>query len=316
MFLACGAGAYAAGIFHLMTHAFFKALLFLAAGSVIHGMGGVQDIRKMGGLRRHMPWTHATFLVGTLTIAGVPPLAGFFSKDAVLWGTWNYANYGRLLWFVGVAAAGFTSFYMFRLLILTFYGRARYSENDVHDVHEPARSMLLPLVVLAIGSIVAGWLGIPPVFGGGNPIQQFLTPATHETESESVGASTTEFVLMLASTSVSLLGLGLAYLFYVARPELPEKMIARTHAMYSIMVNKYYVDELYDTIIVSPLVQTSREFLWKFVDVLMIDGAVNGIGRVIRGSARGLRHMQSGYVRAYIGWILFGGVLVMAWFLR
>ncbi len=316
MFLACGAGAYAAGIFHLMTHAFFKALLFLAAGSVIHGMGGVQDIRKMGGLRRHMPWTHATFLVGTLTIAGVPPLAGFFSKDAVLWGTWNYANYGRLLWFVGVAAAGFTSFYMFRLLILTFYGRARYSENDVHDVHEPARSMLLPLVVLAIGSIVAGWLGIPPVLGGGNPIQQFLTPATHETESESVGASTTEFVLMLASTSVSLLGLGLAYLFYVARPELPEKMIARTHAMYSIMVNKYYVDELYDTIIVSPLVQTSREFLWKFVDVLMIDGAVNGIGRVIRGSARGLRHMQSGYVRAYIGWILFGGVLVMAWFLR
>src|SRR5207249_10048819 len=131
MFLACGAGAFSAGIFHLMTHAFFKGLLFLGAGSVIHGMGGIQDVRKMGGLARLMPWTHKTFLVGTLAIGGFPPLAGFFSKDAVLWGAWNYANYGRVLWFVGVLAASFTSFYMFRLLILTFYGTPRYTEQEV-----------------------------------------------------------------------------------------------------------------------------------------------------------------------------------------
>src|SRR5437870_95579 len=157
MFLACGAGAYAAGIFHLMTHAFFKALLFLAAGSVIHGMNGIQDIQKMGGLRHHMPWTYRTFLAGTVAIAGIPPLAGFFSKDAVLWGAWNYANYGRFLWFIGVIAASFTSFYMFRLLILTFHGTARYTEHDVHHVHESPSSMMVPLVILAICSILAGF---------------------------------------------------------------------------------------------------------------------------------------------------------------
>src|SRR5436190_15578278 len=185
MFLACGAGAYAAGVFHLMTHAFFKALLFLAAGSVIHGMEGIQDIRKMGGLRHHMPWTHATFLVGTIAIAGIPPFAGFFSKDAILWGAWNYANYGKVLWLAGVVAAFFTSFYMFRLLILTFFGNARYTHEDVHHVHESPSSMLMPLIVLAALSIIAGWVGIPPVLGGGNQIEHFLTPAAHEAESES-----------------------------------------------------------------------------------------------------------------------------------
>src|SRR5438067_9252818 len=195
MFLACGAGAYAAGVFHLMTHAFFKALLFLGAGSVIYGMNGIQDIRKMGGLRRHMPWTYRTFLVGTVTIAGIPPFAGFFSKDAVLWGAWNYANFGRLLWFAGVAAAGFTSFYMFRLLILTFYGSPRYTEQDVHHVHESPKSMLLPLIVLAILSVAAGFVGVPPVLGGGNQIEHFLTPAAQEAKSESLGTSGTEALL-------------------------------------------------------------------------------------------------------------------------
>src|SRR3989442_7624157 len=180
MFLACGAGAYAAGVFHLMTHAFFKALLFLAAGSVIHGMGGIQDIRKMGGLRHAMPWTFRTFVVGTVAIAGIPPLAGFFSKDAVLWGAWNYASYGRLLWLIGVIAASFTSFYMFRLLILTFHGTPRYTEHDVHHVHESPSSMLVPLMILAICSILAGFAGVPPVIGGSNHIEQFLTPAANE----------------------------------------------------------------------------------------------------------------------------------------
>ena len=313
MFLACGAGAYAAGMFHLMTHAFFKALLFLAAGSVIHGMGGIQDIRKMGGLRHLMPWTYRTFLAGTVAIAGLPPLAGFFSKDAVLWGEWNYANYGKILWLVGVVAAGFTSFYMFRLLILTFHGTPRYTEHDVHHVHESPASMLLPLVVLAICSIVAGFVGVPSALGGNDRIEHFLTPAA---QSESPGTTAIELTLMAISTGVALAGAGLAYTFYVTKPELPDRLSAKAHSMYSILVHKYYVDELYDEVLVWPIVRMSREFLWKFIDVFMIDGAVNGIGEVVRGSARGLRHMQSGYVRTYAGWILLGGVLLIVWFLK
>ena len=316
MVLACGAGAYAAGMFHLMTHAFFKALLFLAAGSVIHGLGGLQDLRKMGGLRHHMPWTHWTFLFGTIAIAGIPPFAGFFSKDAVLWAAWNYAHYGKVLWLAGVVAATFTSFYMFRLLILTFYGAPRYTEHDVHHVHESPQSMLLPLVVLAILSMVAGFAGVPPVLGGGNRIEAFLTPEAHEAESPSLGTSSTEALLMAASTGAALTGLLLAYLFYVAKPQLPERLATRAHAMYSIMMNKYYVDELYDAVLVWPVVRASQEFLWKFVDVVVIDGAVNGVGNLIRGSATGLRHMQTGYVRTYAGWILLGGVALVVWFLR
>ena len=316
MFLACGAGAYAAGMFHLMTHAFFKALLFLAAGSVIHGMGGIQDIQKMGGLRHQMPWTYRTFVVGTIAIAGIPPFAGFFSKDAVLWGAWNYANYGKILWLVGVIAAGFTSFYMFRLLILTFHGRPRYTEQDVHHVHESPRSMLIPLVVLAICSILAGLVGVPPVLHGDNHIEQFLTPAAHENTSESLGTTGLELALMGISTGAALAGAAFAYTLYVARPELPEKLAARLHSMYSIVLNKYYVDDLYNAVLVWPIVRMSRDFLWKIVDVFMIDGLVNGIARAVRGSATGLRHMQSGYVRTYAGWILLGGVLVIAWFLK
>ena len=316
MFLACGAGAYAAGVFHLMTHAFFKALLFLAAGSVIHGMEGLQDIRKMGGLRHQMPWTHRTFLVGTIAIAGLPPLAGFFSKDAVLWGAWNYANYGKLLWFAGLVAATFTSFYMFRILILTFYGAPRYTEQDVHHVHESPKSMLMPLGILAICSILAGFAGVPPALGGGNRIEHFLTPAAYEAKSETLATGTMEAILMASSTGAALAGLALAYLFYAVNPELPEKLSTKAHAMYSIMVNKYYVDEVYDAVIVWPVVRASREFLWKFVDVFMIDGAVNGVGQLVRGSAGGLRRMQTGYVRTYAGWILLGGVLVVVWFLR
>jgi NADH-quinone oxidoreductase subunit L len=316
MFLACGAGAYAAGVFHLMTHAFFKALLFLGAGSVIHGLGGVQDIRKMGGLRHEMPWTYRTFLIGTLAIAGIPGFSGFFSKDAVLWAAWNFPDYGKLLWSLGVVTAAFTSFYMFRLVILTFHGSPRYTHDDVAHVHESPRSMLVPLVILALFAIVAGYVGVPPILHGSNTIQQFLTPAAHEAESESQGTGTIEAILMACSAGAAFLGLGLAYLFYVAKPELPQKLATRFHSLYSIVLNKYYVDELYDMVIVWPIVTTSRELFWKVVDTLMIDGAVNGIGYLVRGAGAGLRHMQSGYVRIYAGWILFGGVLIMLWFLK
>ena len=304
-------------MFHVMTHAFFKALLFLAAGSVIHGMGGIQDIRQMGGLRHEMRWTYRTFLAGTLAIAGIPPLAGFFSKDAVLWAAWNSPDYGKLLWAIGVIAAGFTSFYMFRLLILTFYGKPRYSHHEVH-VHESSISMIVPLIILAIFSILAGYAGVPAALGGENRIETFLSPAGHAVSAESLehGSPITEIMLMTASTAVALGGLALAYLFYAARPELPAKVAAGANAMYVLLVNKYYIDEIYDAIIVSPVLRSSREFLWKFIDGFMIDGAINGIGRLVRVSAGGLRHMQTGYVRTYVGWIVFGGILVMAWFLR
>jgi NADH-quinone oxidoreductase subunit L len=176
--------------------------------------------------------------------------------------------------------------------------------------------MLIPLVVLALFSMIAGYVGVPTVLHGGNRIEHFLTPEAHETESESLGTTTTELMLMAASTGAALTGAFFAYLFYYAKPELPERLASKAHAMYSIMLNKYYVDEIYDATIVRPVVETSREFLWKFVDVLMIDGAVNGVGNLVRGSGGGLRHMQTGYVRTYAAWILLGGVLVVVWFLR
>jgi NADH-quinone oxidoreductase subunit L len=301
MFLACGAGAYAAGVFHLMTHAFFKALLFLGAGSVIHGMGGIQDINKMGGLRSKMPWTFRTFLVGTIAIAGIPGLAGFFSKDLILASAWSSPNYGKILWAVGLATAALTSFYMFRLLILTFFGEARYTHDDVHHVHESPASMLIPLGVLALGSILGGYLNVPEFLG-------FKA-------AEQAGGSL-EHILMAASIAAALSGLAAAWLLYVARPELPARIAASVEALYSILMHKYYIDEVYDAVIVGPVFQTAREFLWKFVDTIVIDGTVNGIGLLIRSSANGLRRMQTGYVRSYAAWILAGGVLVVAWFLR
>jgi NADH-quinone oxidoreductase subunit L len=316
MFLACGVGAYAAGIFHLMTHAFFKALLFLGAGSVIHGMGGIQDITKMGGLRRYMPWTFATFLIGTLAIAGVPGFAGFFSKDMILAAVWSSPNFGKLLWAVGVIVAGFTSFYMFRLLILTFIGNPRYTHHDVHHVHESPAPMLIPLVVLAILAVIAGYIGIPRVFGGHEQIVEFLGGGTHAGVSAEHANATLEWALMTASVLAAGIGFLLAYVFYVLRPDLPQRLSSALSALYSILTHKYYVDEIYDAIIVLPIVVTAREFLWRFIDGAVIDGMVNGIGRMIQSSATGLRRMQTGYVRMYAGWILFGGILIVAWFLR
>ncbi len=317
MFLACGAGVYAAGMFHVMTHAFFKALLFMGAGSVIHGMGGIQDLRKMGGLRHKMPWTFRTFLVGTLAIAGIPGLAGFFSKDAVLDAAWHAPHYGGILWGIGVITAGMTAFYMFRLLILTFFGTPRYTHADVHHVHESPASMLAPLIVLAVLSIAGGYLGVPAALGGNNHIAAFLAPSSPMAMSSPEESSqTTDLALMGVSTLAAFAGLGLAYIFYVAKPELPQKMASGAHAVYGLLMNKYYIDEIYDGAIVAPIASGAREFLWKFVDVIAIDGFVNGVGGFVRLSSRVLRHMQNGYVRAYAGWILFGGILVVAWFLR
>jgi len=315
MFLACGVGAYAAGVFHLMTHAFFKALLFLGAGSVIHGMSGIQDITKMGGLRKEMPWTFRTFLIGTLAIAGIPGLAGFFSKDMILAAVWHSPNFGKLLWAVALTVAGMTSFYMFRLLFLTFAGTPRYTHQDVHHVHESPRPMLIPLVILALLAIVAGYVGVPPALGGHEPIAEFLQPGALAEEAHA-GSMALEWVLMGASVAAAGVGLLLAYLFYIARPELPARVSASASALYSILTNKYYVDEIYEAIIVLPIVVTARQFLWRLIDVGVIDGTVNAVGELVRSSAGGLRRMQIGYVRAYAAWILFGSIVIIAWFLR
>jgi NADH-quinone oxidoreductase subunit L len=317
MFLACGVGAYAAGVFHLMTHAFFKALLFLGAGSVIHGMGGIQDITRMGGLRKEMPWTFRTFLLGTLAIAGVPGLAGFFSKDMILAATWSSPNFGKILWAIGLIVAAMTSFYMFRLLILTFTGRPRYTHHDVHHVHESPALMLIPLIVLALFSFIAGYVGLPPALSGTHElIGEFLHSATPHGEGGEHLAVSLEWILLSASVLAAGVGASLAYLLYVLRPELPGRISSAASALYSILTNKYYVDEIYDAILVHPIVVTSRELLWKFVDVLIIDGLVNGIGQAVRSSADALRQIQTGYVRMYAGCILFGGIVIVVWFLR
>jgi NADH-quinone oxidoreductase subunit L len=316
MFLACGVGAYTAGIFHLMTHAFFKALLFLGAGSVIHGMGGIQDIRKMGGIRNQMPWTFGTFLVGTLAITGIPGFAGFFSKDAILGADWASGHYGHILWAVGAVAAGFTSFYMYRLLILVFLGSPRYTHDEVHHVHESPPSMVVPLVILAVLSMLGGYVGVPVVLHGSDLIATYLNGGTEVAAAGETLSRSTDLLLIGAATSIALIGLLVAYVFYVAKPQLPEKLAARAHAMYGLLLHKYYIDEIYDAVIVWPIVRTSRDFLWKVVDVIFIDGIVNGTGSLVRVSGSALRHMQTGYVRMYAGWILFGGILVVAWFLR
>ena len=300
MFLACGVGAYAVGVYHLMTHAIFKALLFLGAGSVIHGMSGTQDLQKMGGLRHKMPWTFWTFLMGTLAISGIPGFSGFFSKDMILESVWHSPNYGKILWTVGLVTAGLTSFYMFRLLILTFFGKPRYADDGHHHVHESPASMLIPLVILGIGSIGGGLLNIPGFLGF----------------EEEAGSSSLHLFLMLDSIGAALLGLALAWFLYVSRPDLPARIANGVESFYAILTHKYYIDEIYNAFIVSPVLVGSREFLWKFVDVILIDGTVNGVGQLIRSSANGLRHMQSGYVRTYAAWILVGGVLLIAWFLR
>ena len=315
MFMACGVGAWAAAVFHLMTHAFFKALLFLGAGSVIHGMGGEQDLRKMGGLRRQMPWTFRTFLLGSLALAGIPPLAGFFSKDAILWGAWMREGYGPLLWAVGVVTAGLTAFYTFRLVILAFLGAPRYTASDPARVHESPPGMLLPLVVLAILSAVGGAVGIPAVLGGAHRIEGFLEPVVGAAAASDTASHAVELVLMGASVAAGLAGLVLAWSFYGKPAGRPERLAGAVPLVHRLLVGKYYVDEIYNAVIVNPLVRISRGFLWKGIDAGLIEGIVNGVGGVLGNLAGGLRHIQSGYVRTYAGWILAGCALIVAWLL-
>jgi NADH-quinone oxidoreductase subunit L len=329
MFLACGVGAYGAGIFHLMTHAFFKGLLFLAAGSVIHAMGGEQDMMKLGGLRKKIPATYWTMFIATLAIAGIPGFAGFFSKDAILEAAYSgpYAN--RLLWGLGIAGAGLTSFYMFRLIFLTFFGEPRYDEHTVH-VHESPKNMTIPLMVLAFFSIFGGWFAAPKLVGGIDYFEEFLSPVfsmyappvaevsvrvvdpTLLPTAPGFSAPSPAMDLLHALTGwpviVAVLGLLVAWWFYIKRPDTPKRMAQSVHGLYTLLLNKYYVDEIYAALIVRPLLWISTNVLWHVVDEGLIDGTVNGTATVARGSGSQARKLQSGNTRSYAAWVILGAV--------
>ncbi|MFU8856038.1 MAG: NADH-quinone oxidoreductase subunit L [Deferrisomatales bacterium] len=326
MFTAMGVGAYVAGIFHLMTHAFFKACLFLGSGSVIHGMGGEQDMRKMGGLKAHMPHTYLTFLVATIAIAGLPPLAGFFSKDEILWMAWS--NGFQFQWFLGFIAAGITAFYMFRLVFMTFFGKERFDHHEVH-VHESPVSMTGPLWILALLSVVGGWIGIPAALGGANHFHHWLAPvldvgsqAGVHAAAEMAGAAgehgaahhdPVEYVLMFLSVAYALLGILGAYFLYLLKPDLPKAIAEKCRGAYELLHNKYYVDEIYQAVFVDTCLSLAT-FLWAFWDVVVIDGIVNGTGYLVRTVGGGLRQLQTGRVQGYALTILFGAVVVVAYY--
>jgi NADH-quinone oxidoreductase subunit L len=290
MFVGVGCGAFSAGIYHLMTHAFFKALLFLGAGSVIHALSGEQDMRQMGGLRRKIPWTCGTMLCASLAISGFPFTAGFLSKDAIL-----LAAYQRAPWiyWVGTVTAGMTAFYVFRAFFMTFFGEYRGRE---HHPHESPPVMLAPLVVLAGLSLAGGYLFRIPEFLGG------MFPAREVPEN---------FTLMAIASGFGLAGILLAYIMYVAQPAIPDRLASSLKGLYTLVYNKYFVDEIYDAAVVNPVVGGSRLLLWKGMDAGIIDGAVNGIGERARNVGGALRMLQSGNVRSYATWVAFGAVLVV-----
>ncbi len=351
MFLACGVGAFAAGIFHLMTHAFFKACLFLGSGSVIHAMehaehasGGhrpyteMQDMRNMGGLLPHMPRTAWTFMIATAALAGLPLTAGFFSKDEILWKAISSSHGHVLLWVIGAVAAGMTAFYMGRQVFMTFFGRFEGSEKMEGHLHESSGVMTWPLMLLAAGSILAGYVGVPHAFGGSNRIESFLEPAilagTHAEASVAHGEAGTEIAFASISIAIAVAGLLLAYWFYMQKPELPSKLARNFSAAYRVLYNKYYVDELYNATMVGGTLKTSdgcnvfdarvvdgavngsarltllSSFISDLADINLVDGAVNLVGTLLEKLSGIFRRLQTGLVQNY-ALIMLVGIFVL-----
>jgi NADH-quinone oxidoreductase subunit L len=355
MFLAMGVGAWSAGIFHLYTHAFFKALLFLGSGAVIHALAGEQDLRNMGGLRDALPITYWTFVIGALAIAGIPPLAGFFSKDEILFRTFAHGN--RIMWIIGLATSLLTATYMFRLVFLAFHGdrRApvpsadhgasdhgpRTTDHGHGHIHDAPPAMAIVLIILAIGSIGAGWIGWPHALGGSNRIETFLEPSFEahaiapatpefqvaegrpqtrielppETAAHPSVDESTELKLMALSTVIAFLGIAIASYFWLINRAASAKVARSVAPVYTLLLNKYYVDELYDAAIVQPIKAMSTAVLWRGVDAGLIDGTVNGIGKLVRGSSDRLRRLQTGSIRAYAASLFLGAVLILGWYL-
>ncbi len=330
MFMGCGVAAYGAGIFHLMTHAFFKGLLFLCAGSIIHGLGGEQDMRHMGGLRKYYPWTFWTMTVATFTISGFPPLAAFFSKDEVLWRTWASGNH--ILWLIGVIAAAMTAFYMFRLWFLTFLGeyRGATSGTDSHGhdshgaeghglPHESPMVMVVPLAILAVLCVVGGWVGVPAAMGGSNHFEHFLDPVFQATAeampAESAAGhedSSTELMFSAISVGAAAIGFLGAWFLYYKRTDLPGKLAESAGGLYRLVLDKYRIDELYGAVFIQPLIALSTTVFWKGIDHGLIDRSVDGAAAGANETSDALRHMQSGNIRSYAGWVAVGAAAVIA----
>lgn len=315
MFLALGVGAFAAGLFHVLTHAFFKALLFLGSGAVIHAMHEEQDIRKMGGLKSYLPVTYKTFLAGTIAIAGIPPLAGFFSKDEILWRAFSHGSY--VLWAMGLVGAGLTAFYMFRLLSLTFDGEKRW-DAEKHP-HEAPRTMTVPLIILAVLSVIGGFVGVPASLGGGNAIEHWLDPVFERAYMKMPGGEhesvLVEYLLMALSVGVAVVGIYIARAWYTRKSDAPEKFSARFARLYRILLNKYYVDEVYDAAIVTPIVKGSEKLLWKGIDVGVIDWSVNAIAALFGFFSRTFRVVQTGVAQSYVFVFVIGVIAVLGWLL-
>jgi NADH-quinone oxidoreductase subunit L len=336
MFMALGVGAFSAGIFHLMTHAFFKGLLFLAAGSVIHSVSGEQDMRQMGGLRTKIPWTFWTMTAGTIAIAGIPPFAGFFSKDEILWRAYQAS---WIYWAIGLFTAFLTSFYMFRLWFMTFFGEYRGKAESDHGnqghhahnshgghsgIHESPKVMLIPLVLLAILSITGGWVGVPGSLGGSNVFEKFLAPVFHSTTPSAVSDQQTggpepqtghsmELLFTGISVVTALCGFGLAWFLYYKNPDMPARIATSLNGFYTTVVHKYYVDEIYAAIFVTPLLRGSTEILWHGVDQNIIDAALDGGADGALEVSDAARHMQSGNIRSYAGWIAAGAAVIIGY---
>jgi NADH-quinone oxidoreductase subunit L len=317
MFLAVGVGAFTAGLFHLMTHAFFKALMFLGSGSVIHAMHEEQDIRKMGGLKKYMPITHFTFLIGWLAIIGMPPFSGFFSKDEILWLSFHSPLGHPALWALGAIGAVMTAFYMTRLMALTFWGKSRVP-HDVHP-HESPAMMTIPLVVLAILSAFAGWLGVPHVIGAAlghipNILAEFLSLNIKPIPNLAEANVTTEIILMSASVGFALISAVLAYHMYVRDPQLPAKFVAKIKGLHNVVYNKYFVDEAYEGSIIQPLVQASKS-IWFYVDVNFIDKATYWISDIVKGGGSLVRSLQNGNLQTYAMYVAIGLVMTLTFIL-
>ena len=315
MFLAMGVGAFTAGIFHVMTHAFFKALLFLGAGSVIHAMHEEQDIQKYGGLKKYMPHTYIVFLIAAIAISGIPPFSGFFSKDEILW--FSYANGGMFYWILGAGTAMMTAFYMFRLYILIFEGKERFG-HDKHP-HESPKIMTIPLMVLAGLSVIGGFIGIPEIFSGehGNKFHTWLAPifrnAERKLELFGTHSHTEELILMTLSVIGAAAAIWFARHVYLKNPSIASNTVSKFRGLYNLLWNKYFVDEAYDAAIITPIVKGSRSLLWKFTDNMIIDGLINGTAKSIDVIASGIRKIQTGVAQIYAVVMILGIAAALFW---
>ncbi|MFZ6016792.1 MAG: NADH-quinone oxidoreductase subunit L [Nitrospirota bacterium] len=310
MFTACGVGAYAAGIFHLYTHAFFKALLFLAAGSVIHAVHH-NDIQRMGGLKKYMLITYITMFVGALSAGGVPGFSGFFSKDEIIWSTFASGSpIGKLVWILMTTVAFFTPFYSFRMIFLTFHGKFRGTHHEEHHLHESPPVMTIPLILLAAGALGAGWVGIPHLLGGGAQIAEFLKPVLGHPELH--GTHAQEWGVMSLSTTIALSGIVIAGIMYLAKTDIPLRLAKTFSGIYRTFFNKYYVDELYSLIIIRPVLWIANSFIEGFTDAKIIEGIVNGVPRSIGRFSEKLRKIQTGLAHHYAIIMAAGAFFIIA----